>query len=91
MTLEDAVAGLDQAVSTFLTSGAGDTTAVLSAVFRLNNEIGRRLRPTGDPALRRLQLKVNDVAVAAKRRSRTNLAVAMGEVRVEFLRTQRDG
>lgn len=85
------MAGLDEAVSTFLTSGAGDTAAVLSAVFRLNNEIGRRLRPTGDPALRRLQLKVNDVAVAAKRRNRTNLAVAMGEVRVEFLRTQRDG
>ena len=91
VTLEDAVAALDEAVSTFLASEAGDTAPVLSAVFRLDNEIGRRLRPTGDAALRRLQLAVNGVAVAAKKRDRANVDVAMGKVRAEFLGTQQDG
>lgn len=74
-----------------MASGGTDNAAILSAVFGLNNEIGKMLRPTGDPSLRSLQLKVNDVAVAAKTLDRANLRAAMEKVRDEFLRTPHRG
>jgi hypothetical protein len=90
VALEDAIADLGEAVGAFLGSGGRDTAAILSAVFRLDNEIGRRLRSSQDAALKSLQLKVNEVAVAAKRLDRARLATAMDDVRTEALRTKKD-
>jgi len=91
VSLEEALADLDEAVTAFVSSETGDAAGVLAAVFKLNNEIGRRLRPSGDPSLKMLQLKVNEVAVAAKRGDKANLATAMGRVRVEFHGARTEG
>jgi hypothetical protein len=56
LVLKDALAELDRAVDEFIRSRSTDNRAILSAVFRLNNEIGRLLMPSGDPALKSLQL-----------------------------------
>jgi len=80
--IPDAVADLDRAVAEFLARGDDDNAKVLAAIFTLNNEIGRRLRPTGDEALRTLQLCVNDVTAAAKMVNGRRLSTAMAKVRV---------
>ena len=90
VALEDAMAGLDEAVIAFLSSADGEAAVILPAVFRLDNEIGRISRSTGGPSLKSLQLRVNDVAVAAKKQDRAHLATAMDEVRTEFLRVQKE-
>jgi hypothetical protein len=72
---------LDWDVAEFLRAGTKGNAAVLSAVFKLNVEIGKLLRPTGDAWLRDLQLKVNDVTVAAKRLDTRDLAAAMRRLR----------
>lgn len=64
--LAEAIALLDASVTAFLSGRAPDSTGILQTVFAVNNEIGLLLRPSGDPALRKLQLMVNDVTVAAK-------------------------
>jgi len=88
LALTDALADLDEAVGAFIVSGGGDSKAILSAVFRLNNEIGKLLRPSGDPVLKSLQLRVNDVTMAAKQLDRKRLAEAMERVRADALRLQ---
>ena len=52
---------------------------VLAAVFALNNAMGPRLR-AGDPGMKELQLKVNQVTVAAKGRERTKVRDRMSAV-----------
>jgi hypothetical protein len=68
---------LDRAVMEYLNKEGSDNAGILAAVFRLNVEIGRLLRPTGDVALREFQLKVNEVTKAAKLNDRWKLAEAM--------------
>jgi hypothetical protein len=72
---------LDKVVMEYLNKERSDNAAILAAVFRLNNEIGRLLRPTGNAALTDLQLLVNDVTKAAKLNDRMKLAEAMESVR----------
>lgn len=88
MSLKEALDGLEEAVKTYLGSESRDAAAVLAAVFRLDNEIGKRLRPTGDPDLKNLQLRVNDVAVAAKMSDGQRLARAMDAVLREVRRSR---
>ncbi len=85
MELPDLITDLERAVADFLVRGNDDNAAVLSAIFKLNNEIGNRLRSSGDPALRHLQLSVNDVTVAAKMLDRERLATTMAGVRKSAL------
>jgi hypothetical protein len=80
MSLDDAIAGLDEAVREFLALESKDVAGILSAAFALNNEIGRPLMLTRDPALKALQLRVNDVVVAAKKMDRASLPSAMKKV-----------
>lgn len=86
MPLKDSVEALDEAVGSFLAGDARDNKAILAAVFGVNNEIGRLLRPTGDPALKALQRNVNEVTKAAKRNDRRALARSTEKVRAEALR-----
>jgi hypothetical protein len=88
VAVERAVADLDEAVADFLNKGTTEVSAIFAAAFALNNEIGRKLKPSGDPELKRLQLLVNDVVVAAKRRNHSLLTNAMEKLRTEHLRRQ---
>lgn len=75
-----AVTALREAVREFLAEETPSPSGVLSAVFTVNNEIGAVLRNTGEPALRDLQLKVNQVTIAAKSGDKANLSAAMSAV-----------
>lgn len=77
---------LDRAVRRFLDDSQADDGEIMAAVFKLNNEIGRLLRPTGDTALRDLQLDVNEVTKAAKLNDRASLVEAMSLVKSEVLK-----
>lgn len=77
---------LDRAVRRFLDDSEADDSEIMAAVFKLNNEIGRLLRPTGDAALRDLQLDVNEVTKAAKLNDRASLVEAMSLVKSEVLK-----
>ncbi len=79
LTVLGAFAELESKVEAFL--GSGNESELLSAVFKLNNEIGKLLRLSRDPALKELQLRVNEVTVAAKKRDRKRLRVALERVR----------
>ena len=85
MGIPDSIAELDTAVAELLARDDDDNAAVLSAIFKLNNEIGRRLRASGDSALRDLQLSINDVTVAAKMLDRRRLATTMAKVKKRAL------
>jgi len=78
--LQDAISALREAVQDFLAEEAVSPAGVLSAVFAVNEEIGPALRSTGDPALKDLQLKVNEVTLAAKRGDRKRLKASMSAV-----------
>lgn len=86
MPLKDSIEALDEAVGSFLAGDERDNKAILAAIFGVNNEIGRLLRLAGDPALKALQLNVNEVTKAAKRNDRRALAQSMEKVRAEALR-----
>jgi len=83
--IPDSIAELDTAVAELLARDDDDNAAVLSAIFKLNNEIGRRLGASGNPVLRNLQLSVNDVTVAAKMLDRRRLATTMAKVKKSAL------
>ncbi|MDV3293708.1 MAG: hypothetical protein LYZ70_05505 [Nitrososphaerales archaeon] len=83
MTILDALVDLESAVEGYL--GKGDEFVVLSAVFKLNNEIGKQFTVSHDPALKALQLRVNDVTVAARRNDRKELGAALERVRAAVL------
>ena len=85
MPLKESTARLDEEVGRFVNGRMTDNAAVLAAIFGMNNEIGKLLRPTGDPSIRSLQLLVNEVTKAAKRKDRKRLAEAMERVRREAL------
>jgi len=68
---------LEEAVADSLSGKTLDSRRILHAVFAVNNEIGVLLRPSGDPALKALQLMVNDVTVAVKVADRKKLREAM--------------
>ena len=76
----DAVSDLREAVQEYLAGETRSPQRVLSSVFAVNNEIGAVLRHTGDPVLRDLQLKVNEVTVAAKKVDKRMLSASMSAV-----------
>lgn len=77
--IADAVADLREAVRMFVAEETQSPDGVLAAVFALNNALGLRLR-AGDPGMRELQLKVNQVTVAAKGGDREKARDSMSAV-----------
>ncbi|MDV3243892.1 MAG: hypothetical protein LYZ66_01805 [Nitrososphaerales archaeon] len=80
-SLVDAVSVLDKAVATFIGEKSKNSQQVLSAVFRVNNEIGKLPASRQVPSLRALQHAVNEVTVAAKRGDVSELRGAMERVK----------